>query len=478
MATISSTGLGSGINVEAVVTQLMSVEKRPLNLLQQANSTLNTRLSAVGKLTSYTSEMRDAANALSSVLLWKQTAATSSDSAAVGVSSAGGAVAGSYAIGVQQLASTQTVASQRFAASDTVVGTGTLKIELGSWTGEPTPTGFSAKSEVTVTIGEEDNTLEKIRDKINAAGAGVTATIVTDSQGARLALRSASTGAESAFRVTATETADDGSTTTGLSTLGFSAVGASAMTRTQTAADAVATINGIQVTSASNKLENVAEGLTLTLNKTTTSAVEVKVNADDEAVTKAVDTFVKAFNQLASYIAEQTKYDADTKKGGTLQGDRTTVSLQSQLRNVINEGSSASSVYGRLSDVGISMGANGQLSVDSTKLKNALTSQREELRKVFAEDADTTAGSGFMDRFRDLGNAVLGSEGLLTTRTSGIQSQIQQNEKSQDAFEVRLALAEARLRRQYQALDTSMTTLSGLSSYVTQQLAALNKSSS
>jgi len=477
MATITSTGVGSGLDVESIVTKLMALERRPLALLENQQETLNTKLSAVGQLTSYTSSLRDASNALASVLTWKQTKASSSDTASVTASSETGAALGNYAVSVSKLASVQTVVSQAFSASTSTVGSGTLKIELGSWTGEPSPTGFSAKSgssAVTVTITDSDNTLEKIRDKINAAKAGVTASIVNDANGARLAIRSSDTGAENGFRITATETSDDGSSTTGLSTLGFNAAGSTPMTRTQTAVNAAATINGIAISSASNTLKNVADGMTLTLNKVTTSDVTVAITADDEAITTAVDTFVKSFNDLAGYISEQTKYDETEKTGGVLQGDRTTGNLLSQLRAVINEGSTASSVYSRLSDVGIAMGADGKLAVNSTKLTNALTGNRDELRKLFAADGTTTASSGFMDRFRDLGRTVLDSEGLLTTRTEGLKAQIERNDKSQDDWETRLALTEARIRRQYQALDTNMSSLSSLSSYVTQQLAALS----
>ncbi|MBZ8144163.1 flagellar hook protein, partial [Rubrivivax gelatinosus] len=173
------------------------------------------------------------------------------------------------------------------------------------------------------------------------------------------------------------------------------------------------------------------------------------------------------------YIKEQTKYDETAKSGGTLQGDRTTGNLLMQLRGVINEGSTASSVYSRLSDIGISMDANGLLEVKDTKLKNALTGNRDELRKLFAADGSDSASSGFMDRFRDLGNIVLSSEGLLTSRSDGLKNQIETNDKSQTAMETRLALTEARIRRQYQALDASMASLSGLSNYVSQQLTAL-----
>ncbi|MFY9512629.1 MAG: flagellar filament capping protein FliD [Rubrivivax sp.] len=476
MATITSTGLGSGLNVTSIVAALMAVEQRPLTLMQSAKTELNTQLSAVGKLTSYTSAMRDAANTLSSVALWNRTVATSADATAIGVATDGAAASSSYSVSVTQLASRQTVTGSAVASKDSTLGEGTLTIELGSWTGEPTPTGFVAKtgsSAMTISIGAGETSLASIRDKINKANAGVTATIVTDANGARLSLSSRDTGASNAFRVTASETTDDGAAGTGLSALNYSAAGATQMARSQTAANAAATINGIALSSESNKLEGVADGLTLTLSKVTASAVEVLVKADDDAVKTAVTAFTKAFNDLAGYIRDNTKYDAGSKTGGTLQGDRTTGSLQAQLRGVINVATSASSTYTRLSDIGIVMKSDGTLETNSTKL-DAAVANRTEMRKALATDGATSAVSGFMDRFRDLGNALLDTQGMLTTRNSSLQSMITRNQKSQDAMTLRLAQTEKRLNAQYQALDTSMSNMSGVSNYLSQQLAMLN----
>jgi flagellar hook-associated protein 2 len=480
MATITSTGIGSGLDVNSIVTQLMALEARPLNILQQAKSGLDTQLSAIGTLQGRMSALRDASNALTSVTLWNQTVASSGNAAAVKVSTSSGAATGSYAVQVDKLASTQTLASTAFAARDTVVGEGTLTIELGSWSGEPTPTGFTAKggtTPVVVSIGPEDTTLEKIRDKINQAGAGVTATLINDASGTRLSLRSKETGAENAFRITASETADDGNPATGLSAFAYDATAASPMTRSQTAINAEATINGIPITSASNTLEGVADGLTLTLSQQTTAAVEVSVAPDTAAIQKSIETFVNAFNDVANYIRDQTRYNPDTKVGGTLQGDRLVGSLQSQLRAIVNQGSEASGTFERLSDIGISFTSTGTLSINSGKLTDAL-GNLPELRKVLAADGTDTATSGFIDRFKDFASAVLGSEGAFESRTASLRGQISLNEKSQESMERRLTQTEERLRRQYQALDTAMSSLSGTADYLTQQLTLIANTSS
>lgn len=479
MATITSTGIGSGLDVNAIVTELMALEARPLNLLENAEASLNTQVSAIGQLQSRISSLRDTANALTSLTLWGQTVATSQNAAAVKVSTASGAAAGNYAVHATALAAAQTTASRAFTSADDVLNAGTLTIELGSWTGEPTPSGFTPKSgssAVAIEIGADDS-LSAIRDKINAAGAGVTASIVTDANGARLALRSTETGAENAFKVSVSETADDGVASDGLSALAFDAAGASQMTRTQTAANAAATINGISVSSASNTLEGVLDGLTITLLQTTTSAVEVSVAPDTEAIKTNINSFVSAFNDAARYIRDQTAYNADSKTGGTLQGDHLVNSLQSQLRNIMNQSSSASGVFSQMSDIGIAFKSDGTLTVNSSKLSNAL-GNLPELKKLLTTDGADTASSGFIDRFKDLANAVLGSEGAFESRNSSLKNQLSANAKSQEAMETRLTQTEARLRRQYQALDASMSQLNGLSTYMTQQLAMLNNNAS
>jgi flagellar hook-associated protein 2 len=477
MATITSAGIGSGLDVNGIITQLMAIERQPLAALEKEETKLNAKLSDIGKLQSLVSAMRDKAANLSSASLWSQTTGSSADAASVAVTTAAGAAVGSYAIEVQQLASAQTVSSRVFAASDTAgsFGPGTLTIELGSWTGTPV-SGFTPQagaSAVTVTIGPDDDTLAEVRDRINAANAGVSATLINDANGTRLAIRSKATGAENGFRITAAETSDDGVATDGLSALAYDALGVSQMTLNRSAANAKATINGIAIESASNTLSKVSDGVTLTLLRTTSAPVEVGVAADTAAVKTAVETFVTAYNELAAFIREQTKYDAATKKAGAMQGDSLVLMLQRQMRGVINLPSSASTEFDRLADVGLTMKVDGTLELKSSALDNALTDM-DELRKLFATDGTAAADSGFMRRFKELGDAMLDVEGAFETRTDSLRSRLERNGDRQEQMESRLALTEKRLRDQYTVLDRNLGQLSGLSSYVTQQMQALN----
>ena len=480
IGSISSTGIGSGLNVTDILDRLMAVEQRPLDLLQRQAGTLNTRLSNVGKMQGYFSALRDKANALTAPSLWGSTTATSADAAAVKVSTGTNATAGSYAVNVARLAVGQTVTGTALANSAATLGEGTLTIELGQWgAGEPAA-GFtpnSGSAAVTINIGAGETSLAAIRDKINAAGAGVSASIVTDASGARLSLRSTATGVENAFRIGVSETTPDGDAATGLSALGYDASAAgSPMARSMSAANAKLSVNGIELSSASNTLTDVVDGLTLNLLKTTTGDVDVSVATDTASVKTAITEFVGAFNTLASFIRAQTAYNADSKEAGALQGDQSTLALQNQLRAVLNEGSSASSTWSRLSEIGLAMKNDGTLDTNAAKLDNAL-GKLPELRKLLANDGATSADSGFVRRFKKLADAALGSDGVFESRNASIRANVTRNGKSQDAMEKRLEQTRARLQAQYSALDTKMATLNNLSTYMTQQIAQFNRSS-
>jgi flagellar hook-associated protein 2 len=471
MATITSLGVGSGLNAESIIASLMAIERRPIDLITASNKDINAQLSSMGKLQSLTSTMKDKAAALTTSTLWGQQAFTSSDSTVITGSAGTSAAPGRYAISVQQLAANQTVTSAAFGSSASELNAGTLKIELGTWNTTAVPKTFAPGSEVSIDITDGNTSLAAIRDKINTSGAGITASIINDASGARLSLRSSATGEANGFRITATETLDDGNSATGLSALGFDAGDTSTpMNFNQWGANAQANINGIDVSSSTNTFDAVSDGLSITVGKVSATPVEVTVAADNSAVQTAITDFVKSFNDLASYIKDQTKYDATSKVGGPLQGDRTAIGLQLQLRGVINQGSSASSVFSRLTDIGIAMKSDGTLGTDSTKLTAALANPAE-LQKLLAADTGETASSGFMDRFRDLGTAATAFDGGLQTRQDALNAQIKRNSDRSDALTQRLTAVEARMRAQYQALDTSMASLSALSSYVTQQFA-------
>ncbi len=471
--TISSAGVGSGLDVNSIVTQLMAVEKQPLTRLQTTAATMQTELSAFGQMQSLVSALQDAATPLFNADSFSLSNASSSDPTAVSAGTTTKAVPGLYSVAVSSLSSTQSVVSAggAFADATAVVGTGTLTISLGTWSADQTTfTPKAGSSDITIPIGASENTLAGIRDKINAANAGISATVVTDASGSRLALQSTSTGATNGFRVSVAD--DDGANgdAAGLSRLAFDpAGGATQMTLAQSAANAQATINGIAVTSSSNSLDGVIDGITFNLGKVTTQPVTVNITRNTDAIKTQVAAFVSAYNDLNSFLAQATHYDPTTQQAALLQGDGTTTSIQNQLHALVGRKSGASSTFATLSSIGVQLQKDGSLKLDDATFANAVSNLPELTKALSNLDPTTAANNGFGKVFSDWTTALLASNGALPGKTASIQRQIASNQKDQDAMNDRLTATEARLRAQYSALDTTMSQANALAKFVTQQ---------
>jgi flagellar hook-associated protein 2 len=476
MATITSLGVGSGLDVESIVTQLMAIERRPVTQLQKEATSLQTRLSTYGKLQSSLAALRDAAAALARAQTWQATTGTSSDAARVAVATGATTRPGTVQVEVQRLASVQSNATAVYPSADSIVGEGTLRIELGSW--GPDQASFTPKPGATpidISVGPPAESLAQLRDKINASSSGVVASVLTDASGARLVLRSAETGEMNGFRVGVSDADGNGFDGIGLSALAFDpSAGILTMAQALAAANAAATVNGLAVSSASNTLSDLVDGMTLTLGATTTAPVTVKAEPDAAAMRKAIDGFVTAYNALNSLIVEQTKYDPAAKASATLQGDGAAISIRAQMRSLIGATSEASAMFARLADVGFDVQRDGSIRIDESKLANGLANL-DEMRKLFANpDAGVPANGGVALRLRALADQFLGIDGSLSSRQEGLRRRIDLNQDRQDALNDRIAMTEKRLRAQYTALDKQMATLSGLSGYLTQQINLLN----
>ena len=475
MPAITSLGIGSGLDINTMVNQLVALESRPLTQLQSEARSLQTQVSSYGQLTSLFGSLQTAANRLNGTSLWTQARATSADESVAQVVGGSNAAPGSYNVSVGTLARSQTVvANNALPSSSDLVGSGTLTLQIGRW--DQPPLNFVptvGRDPVTIAVTADD-THATLRDKINATGAGVTASIVTDSNGARLALRSNDTGAENGFRLSVTDddgpAIDDG---VGLSRFAYDpAAGSTGMDQKQAAGNATATVNGIEVESATNELAGVLDGLTIRLRKEGANT-DISVVSDRDAVKTAIQDFATAYNNLVKAIADQTRYDAASRTGGPLQGDSAAVGLQRQLRTLLGAGSQASSAFARLADVGLSAQRDGTLSVNAAKLDSA-TANLAELRKAFAANDADPQRDGFARRYADLAQQVLSLDGSLTTRTEGLRKRITQNGEDQTAVEDRVERFRARLVAQYTAMDSNLSRLNALSGYVTQQLTAMS----
>ncbi len=478
MATFTSLGVGSGLDLNTIVTKLVALERQPIAQMQSKASRLQTQVSSFGQINSLMSGVQTAANALNNPLLWTGSTVASSDSSAVSVSASNNVTAGNYAVTVQSLANSQTLASATAFADNTVLpGSGTLTLQLGAWdSGQANFSPKSGSSAVDIQVSATD-TLSNVVDKINSAGAGVTASLITDASGVRLSLRSTATGEANGFRMTAADSDGNNSDGLGLSVMAFDPPnGATAMQLMQGSSNAKATVNGIAVTSTTNSVSGVVDGLTLNLSKVSSTAINITANPDTASVQAAVKTFASAYSALVSYLGNQTKYDPTSKVGGLLQGDSAATNLQARLRSMVGATSGASSTFTRMSDIGLEVQRDGTLSVNQTKL-DAATSKLPELKKAFANtDISNSANSGFARRYAELATQALGVDGTITTRTAGLQKLIAKNGDDQTALNTRVDSFQTRLVAQYTALDGNIAKLNSLSSYVTQQIANWNKS--
>lgn len=461
---ISSTGLGSNLNVEAIVQKLVSVERKPIDNLNDASDKIKTKISVFGKIQSALSALRDASSKLTKPETWQSITATSSDATIVTATGGSGAAEGSYAMKVDKLAAAQSLSSPMFKKGDKLGG-GTLTFELGTWGANASFTPKAGSSPKAVTIDPSRDSLEDVRDKINGAGAGVVASLVNDVNGSRLVIRSKDTGEANGFRITTADDDGNNSDANGLSALAYDPTASiGSMTQNTAAANAKLSINGLDISSASNNIEGAVDGLTINLLKTGQSTVSV--GQDKDSVKKAINDFVTSYNSLMSLMRDDTKYDDSSKTSGPLQGDSTAVGLQSQLRNITSSGSTLGGAFQRLSDLGLSIGTAGTITVDDSKLTSALGSMSDLKNLFMGVDSNDPNNNGLASRWRAFADQVTGFDGQITTRTTGLQSRVTANNKRVDELNDRADAYEKRVRAQYTALDTQMAKLNDMQSYV------------
>ncbi len=461
MATISSPGLGSGLDISGIISKLMQVESQPITALQSKEASFQAKLSAFGSMKGALSSLQTAVATLKNGGTFTGKSAISSDSTVLTTSAASTAAAGSYSISVTQLAKFHAVRSNtNYAATTDTFNTGTLSITVGSGTA------------VDITIDGTNNTLAGIRDAINDADAGVTASIINDGTTNRLVLASKTSGSAGAVTVAVTDSGSGG--THALTTLA-----SASLVTTQTADDANLTINGIAITRSSNTVTDAVDGLTLNLLKGTLASpgtATVTVAQNTGTVTTAVNAFVKAYNDAITQIKSSTAYDAANKKASVLTGDSTARSIQSQLASLVQ--AKVTGVAGgiaRLSDIGISVKADGTLALDNGKLTTALADPDTDVATLFTQ---TTSGNeGIAVRLGTLLEGLIGSTGLINSRTDGITASIKDLRKRAETLNLRLAQVEKRYRAQFTALDTLIASMNQTSQYLTQQLANLPSTS-
>ena len=390
---ITATGIGSGLDVESLVSQLVLADIQPAdNRLNRSEANYQAQLTSYGSVKSALSAFQTSVSSASSAAQYigKQASTTLLDT--ITASAEPSAASGDYAIEVAALAGAQSLASGSFTATTSVVGTGTLSISLGTVTYDSVAnsvTGFAAKanaSSVSVTIDSTNNTLAGVRDAINAASADVVASIVNDGSGYRLVIQSANSGAENAVTISVTDTGDSNSTdNAGLSQLAFDQSAAN-VTQTNAGSDAALTINGLSVASPTNTVSSAVEGVTFTLKKTTAAPVTISVSKDTAKAKAAVEGLVNGFNTLNAELNSLTTYNTATSSGSILTGDATLRSLARTIQSSMNAAvANSGGLYSTLAELGITTKAvDGSLAVDSTRLDAILAKDPSDVAKVLA----------------------------------------------------------------------------------------------
>ena len=449
---ISSAGIGSGLDVAKIVEQTVAAEKVPLKKLEYKAEGIQTQISTYGEIKSLTSKLGDISSKLTRDSAWNGVSISSSNSTITGTMT-GIAAPGTYNIKVTHLAQAQTTALGGAGgialAKDQAMGAaGTIKLTMGT-----------ESKDIAI---ESSDTLTKIATKINEAGMGIQASIVTNVDGQeRLMLRSKETGTDKAFTVDLSAAP----TVLGQNT-------------TQNAQNAKVELNGLVVESSSNTFANTIPGMSFTVSEVTSTAATLNVKADTEAMKKNIQEFVDTYNELNDLLTQSTKYVEESKTAGVLQGDSATVSLQNSLRMLTQGISGSTGGLTRLAEIGIQMQEGGKLSTDTTKLDKALTNL-EGLKGLFANKADALGqGGGIAVNFKNFTDKLLSFDGTLNTKTDSLERTLKSNSAEQTKVNTRADTLEKRLYAQYSALDTKMASLNALNAYVSQMVTTWNKAKS
>ncbi len=425
---LSSAGIGSGLDVNGIVSSLMAIERRPLDTLNQKQNDIQVQLSGWGRLNSSISSLEDAATKLQDTSSFGKFTATSSDEAIATATVSAGSTAESHDIKVITLAEKHRLASDLYTDPDAAVGQGTRTFTVDG-------TSFD------VTIDATNDSLTGLRDAINAAAGnnGVAASIINVDGGSRLVLTARESGTKGAITAPA----------------GFTEINA--------ATDAELEVDGFAVTASSNTVTDVLPGITLELKDVGT--VQIDTQPDTDGMKDLLNDFVTNYNSLVATV--QSLRDGDLGADGLLLGIEG--SLRSQFFVSQDVGGQPTTVF----DMGLTFDKDGVLSLDSAKLDEALTENPDRVRAFF-----TTAETGYGERIKNTLREYTKVDGLISTRQDTLNDRTRSLDDEKERLEFRLSRTEQRYRDEYTRLDTIMAQLNSTGSYLTgqlEQIANMNK---
>ncbi|WP_313157959.1 flagellar filament capping protein FliD [Kluyvera cryocrescens] len=465
MASISSLGIGSGLKLGDILDSLTAAEKATLTPITKQQSSYSAKLSAYGTMKSALEAFQTANTALGKADLFTATTTTSS-STAFSATTTGNAIAGKYTIKITQLAQAQTLTSTTtqkdnkaaIATSDSV-----LTIQQGG-----------DKKPVTIDISAANSSLTGIRDAINNAKAGVSASIINVGNGEyRLSITSNDTGKDNAMTLSVS---GDSALQ---SFMGYDGT-SGGMKESVTAQNAELTVNNVAIENSSNTISDALEDITLNLNDVTTGNQTLTITQDNTKAQDAVKAWVTAYNALQDTFSSLTKYtavdpgaDAQSTSNGALIGDSTLRTIQTQLKSVLSN-TASSSAFKTLAQIGVTSDpSTGQLEIDDDKLAAALKKDSAGVGTLIVGDGKKT---GITTAIGSNLTSWLSSTGIIQAAKDGVSKTLNKLTKDYNAASDIIDAKVARYKAQFTQLDVLMTSLNNTSSYLTQQFESTSSS--
>lgn len=433
-------GIGAGFDLGSVLDQIMAIERKPLDQVLQRQSTVESQISSIGRLKSSFSSLETSLSSLRFDYNLLNNSVSSSDESVATATATSDVAQTDYSLDVTSLAASSKLASSSYADADTAtVGSGTMTISVGS-----------SSFDITVDAGD---TLNTISSKINSAAdnAGVTAGIINESGGSRLIVTGEETGASNA--VTFSFADDDGNNTdaSGLSRLFSFGVGGDGLAETvRAAADAQFSIDGFDMTSASNTVINAVSGMSIELQ--TAGTTTLSVSQDNEPVKEKLQAFVDAYNGVRSTVNAAAQ--------GSLQGDSIISTIERSLAEVLNT-AGGSGQYTHLSQIGITRDKYGTMSLDTARLDEVMNTDLDAVVSLLTDSAD---------RIYSFANTVQTNEGFLGGREASLNSRKTYLEDQAESWQRRLEVIEARYHEKFSKLDSIVSGLQGANSFLNYQV--------
>ncbi|MFP8629293.1 flagellar filament capping protein FliD [Enterobacter kobei] len=462
MASISTLGVGSGLQLGDILDSLTAAQKAQLTPITKQQSSYTAKLSAYGTLKSALESFQTANTALSKADLFTATTTVSS-STAFSATTTGSAIAGKYTISVSQLAQAQTLTTSKTQSdSKSAIATADSKITVQQG---------GDKKPVTIDISAANSSLTGIRDAINKADAGVSASIINVGNGEyRLSITSKETGEDNAMTISVS---GDSALQSFMGYNGTKGDASNGMLESVNAQNAMLKVNNVDIENSSNTISNALEDITLNLNDITSGNQTLTITNDTSKATKAINDWVTAYNSLQDTFSSLTKYtavdagsDAQSTSNGALLGDSTLRTIQTQLQTILINPHTSSNIK-TLAQAGITTDpSTGKLEVDNDKLNAAMKNSAAGIKDLLVGDGKT---SGITTSVGTNLTGWLSSTGIIQAAKDGVSKTLNNLTKQYNAASDRIDTMVARYKEQFTQLDVMMNSLNSTSSYLTQQ---------